>query len=283
MVRGPAAGGAALCGGGAGPGRRARRRNSGQKKQKRPNIVLIMDDDQSVNLQQFLTKTNAAIAAKGVTFDNSFVNYSLCCPSRSTMLTGQYAHNHGVRGNQPPTGGYSKLAPTLGNTLPVWLQRAGYYTAHIGKFLNGYGTTARTPRSRPAGTSGTARSTTPTASRAAPTPRTATRSTRTGRSSTTARRRTPSTRRPTRPTSTRRRRPTSSARGRRATSRSTSPWRPATRTAEAGLLQLRRRQPARRARATRATSPDSTRLRSPRLQRGRRLRQARPTSRTCHC
>jgi N-acetylglucosamine-6-sulfatase len=111
-------------------------------KQSRPNIVLIMDDDQSVNLQQFLTKTNAAIASKGVTFDNSFVNYSLCCPSRSTMLTGQYAHNHGVRGNQLPTGGYSKLAPTLGNSLPVWLQRAGYYTAHIGKFLNGYGTTS---------------------------------------------------------------------------------------------------------------------------------------------
>jgi N-acetylglucosamine-6-sulfatase len=117
-------------------------KKQGQKKQKRPNIVLIMDDDQSVNLQQFLTKTNAAIAAKGVTFDNSFVNYSLCCPSRSTMLTGQYAHNHGVRGNQLPSGGYSKLAPTLGNTLPVWLQRAGYYTAHIGKFLNGYGATS---------------------------------------------------------------------------------------------------------------------------------------------
>ena len=113
-----------------------------QAKQARPNIVLIMDDDQSVNLQQFLTKTNAALADKGVTFDNAFVNYSLCCPSRSTMLTGQYAHNHGVRGNQLPTGGYSKLAPTLGNTLPVWLQRAGYYTAHIGKFLNGYGTTS---------------------------------------------------------------------------------------------------------------------------------------------
>ncbi len=112
------------------------------KTQKRPNIVLIMDDDQSVNLQRFLTKTNADIGSRGVTFDNSFVNYSLCCPSRSTMLTGQYAHNHGVRGNQLPSGGYSKLAPTLGNTLPVWLQRAGYYTAHIGKFLNGYGATS---------------------------------------------------------------------------------------------------------------------------------------------
>ncbi len=110
-------------------------------KQKRPNIVLIMDDDQSAEQQRFLAKTNAAIGAHGVTFDNSFVNYSLCCPSRSTMLTGQYAHNHGVRGNQLPSGGYSKLAPSLGNTLPVWLQRTGYYTAHIGKFLNGYGAT----------------------------------------------------------------------------------------------------------------------------------------------
>jgi arylsulfatase A-like enzyme len=108
-------------------------------KQARPNIVLIMDDDQSINLQRFLTKTNAAIGAKGVTFDNSFVNYSLCCPSRATMLTGQYTHNNGVRGNQPPTGGYDKLRPTMGNTLGVWLQRAGYYTTHIGKFLNGYG------------------------------------------------------------------------------------------------------------------------------------------------
>jgi N-acetylglucosamine-6-sulfatase len=121
-------------------GSEAKKRN--KAKPARPNIVLIMDDDQNVEMQRFLTKTNAAIAGKGVTFDNSFVNYSLCCPSRSTMLTGQYAHNHGVRSNQLPTGGYSKLAPTLGNTLPVWLQRAGYYTAHIGKFLNGYGTTS---------------------------------------------------------------------------------------------------------------------------------------------
>ena len=181
-----AAGGAALGGRGSrsGGGEAKKRKKA---KQRRPNIVLIMDDDQSVNLQQFLTKTNAAIAGKGVTFDNSFVNYSLCCPSRSTMLTGQYAHNHGVRGNKPPTGGYSKLAPTLGNTLPVWLQRAGYYTAHIGKFLNGYGTTSpghrgparmervvRVPRQPGC------------ASPAAPTRRTATRSTRTARSSTTA-------------------------------------------------------------------------------------------------
>ena len=43
--------------------------------QKRPNIVVITDDDQAAEQQRFLTKTNAEIARKGVTFDNSFVNY----------------------------------------------------------------------------------------------------------------------------------------------------------------------------------------------------------------
>jgi N-acetylglucosamine-6-sulfatase len=106
---------------------------------RRPNIVMIIDDDQTAEQQRFLTKTNAAIGGHGVTFDNSFVNFSLCCPSRSTLLTGQYAHNHGVLGDEPPAGGYEKLAPTLGNTLPVWLQRAGYHTGLFGKFLNHYG------------------------------------------------------------------------------------------------------------------------------------------------
>ena len=190
-----------------------------------------MDDDQSVNLQQFLTKTNASIASKGVTFDNSFVNYSLCCPSRSTMLTGQYAHNHGVRGNQPPSGGYSKLAPTLGNSLPVWLQRSGYYTAHIGKFLNGYGTHLGGHRC-PAGMERVVR--------LARRPRCLHRRDLHGLRVHAERerparplrrpRRAWSTRPPTRPTSTRRRPRTSSAGGRRARSRSTSPSRRAIRT-----------------------------------------------------
>ena len=93
------------------------------------------------------------------------------------MLTGQYPDNHGVRTNQQPSGGYVEMKNTIGNTLPVWLQQAGYYTAHIGKFLNGYGTgrTPPTPRCRRAGASGTDRSTTPTPSPAAPTRCTATR------------------------------------------------------------------------------------------------------------
>jgi len=114
-----------------------------------PNIVMIIDDDQTAEQQRFLIKTNAQIGRHGVTFDNSLVNFSLCCPSRSTLLTGQYAHNHGVLADGPPSGGYTELAPTLVNTLPVWLQRAGYYTGLIGKFLNHYGATS--PESVPPG------------------------------------------------------------------------------------------------------------------------------------
>jgi N-acetylglucosamine-6-sulfatase len=117
-------------------------KRKGPKKQKSPNVVLVMSDDQAAETQRYMPRTNALLGKGGVTFNNNFVSYSLCCPSRSTLLTGQYAHNHDIRGNTPPAGGYTKLAPFLGNSLPAWLQRAGYYTAHIGKFLNGYGNTS---------------------------------------------------------------------------------------------------------------------------------------------
>lgn len=103
----------------------------------RPNILVIMTDDQTVDQMRALPKTRALLAAHGTTFSNSFVDFALCCPSRSTFLTGQYAHNHGVQANGGPHGGYPHLDHS--NTLPVWLQEAGYYTAHIGKYLNNYG------------------------------------------------------------------------------------------------------------------------------------------------
>ena len=104
----------------------------------RPNVVMIMTDDQTVESLRVMPNVKTLLADQGVTFDNSVVSYSLCCPSRATYLTGQYAHNHGVWGNAAPNGGYYKLDST--NTLPVWLSRAGYQTMHIGKYLNGYGT-----------------------------------------------------------------------------------------------------------------------------------------------
>ena len=104
----------------------------------RPNVVMIMTDDQTLESMRVMPNVKTLLADQGVTFDNNFVSYSLCCPSRATYLTGQYAHNHGVWGNSAPNGGYYKLDST--NTLPVWLNRAGYQTMHIGKYLNGYGT-----------------------------------------------------------------------------------------------------------------------------------------------
>ena len=103
----------------------------------RPNIVVIMSDDQTVEEMRVMTQTRSLIGSAGMTFQNSVVTYALCCPSRSTFLTGQYPHNHGVRSNGGTDGGYAKLDHT--NTLPVWLQQAGYVTGHIGKYLNGYG------------------------------------------------------------------------------------------------------------------------------------------------
>jgi arylsulfatase A-like enzyme len=113
----------------------------------RPNIVVVETDDQTLEQMRFMPHTQALLGDQGTTFTNSFVNYPLCCPSRATFLTGQYSHNDGVRGNDAPDGGYSALDHT--NTLPVWLQRSGYATALVGKYLNGYG--VANPHARPAG------------------------------------------------------------------------------------------------------------------------------------
>lgn len=104
----------------------------------RPNIVVVLTDDQTVADMRALPKTRALVGRRGTTFADAFASYPLCCPARATLLTGQYAHNHGVLGNLPPLGGYGALRG-LANTLPVWLRRAGYTTAHVGKYLNGYG------------------------------------------------------------------------------------------------------------------------------------------------
>jgi N-acetylglucosamine-6-sulfatase len=112
---------------------------SGAVAQSRPNILFLMTDDQTVESLRVMTNVNSLLARQGVTFTNSFASFPLCCPSRATYITGQYGHNHTIMGNAAPAGGYDKLAPTHGNTLPAWLQRAGYTTVHLGKYLNGYG------------------------------------------------------------------------------------------------------------------------------------------------
>ncbi|MBA3263359.1 MAG: sulfatase [Thermoleophilaceae bacterium] len=105
--------------------------------QARPNILVLMTDDQTLDSMSVMPKTRELIGERGSTFTRSFASYSLCCPSRATLYTGQYAHDHGVLSNMPPSGGYTRLDTS--NWLPLWLQAAGYRTMHVGKFLNGYG------------------------------------------------------------------------------------------------------------------------------------------------
>jgi len=116
------------------------RAEKGDTYETRPNIVVIMTDDQDdTGSMEVMTKTKELLYDQGINFKNSFVNFSQCCPSRASFVTGQYAHNSGVRGNNlSEDGGYLKLFPTEVNTLPVWLEDAGYNTALIGKYLNGF-------------------------------------------------------------------------------------------------------------------------------------------------
>jgi N-acetylglucosamine-6-sulfatase len=117
----------------------------------KPNVVVIMTDDQDdTGSMAYMPKTLRLIAEHGVTFKNSFVNFSLCAPSRVSFFTGQAAHNHGIRSNSPAKGGgWSIFKEGESNTLPVWLKAAGYRTALIGKYMNGYGHGAEAGASGP--------------------------------------------------------------------------------------------------------------------------------------
>lgn len=101
-----------------------------------PNIVLIVTDDQTVEDLAAMPQVRERLAATGVGFEEAFAPYPLCCPARATLLTGQYAHNHHVLGNKLPYGGFQRFDDR--ETLPVWLQRAGYDTVMLGKYLNGF-------------------------------------------------------------------------------------------------------------------------------------------------
>lgn len=106
----------------------------------RPNFVLIVTDDQDVETLRYMPIVLRELVDQGTSFSNAFVTITACCPSRVSILRGQYARNHGVLENNGPNGGF-KAFESLGledSTLATWMQEAGYRTALIGKFLNGY-------------------------------------------------------------------------------------------------------------------------------------------------
>jgi N-acetylglucosamine-6-sulfatase len=101
----------------------------------RPNVVLILVDDARRDDLSTLPRIRNLIGTRGVTFKNAYSPFPLCCPARATLLTGQYAHNHGVLDNAAPLGGFTKFNDA--HTLATWLT-ADYTTALIGKYLNEY-------------------------------------------------------------------------------------------------------------------------------------------------
>lgn len=102
----------------------------------KPNVVVVMADDMRVDDVRFMPTVRRELAQGGVQFRNAFSPNPLCCPARASFYSGQYSHNHGVLSHVPPWGFRAfRDRATIGTAL----QRAGYRTALVGKYLNGYG------------------------------------------------------------------------------------------------------------------------------------------------
>ncbi len=102
----------------------------------RPNIIFILTDDQSYRSLSYMPVMVSEFIPNSVNFELGFVTTPLCCPSRATILTGQYTHNHEVYTNEWPMGSARKLDDSA--TIGLWMQEAGYRTAYYGKYLNEY-------------------------------------------------------------------------------------------------------------------------------------------------
>jgi arylsulfatase A-like enzyme len=125
----------------------------------KPSFVVVQTDDETMEelydgvrmasgAEEFaMPNTLQLLGEKGVTFTRYYTPYSLCAPSRVSLLTGRYAHNDHVQGNVPPNGGWTGFQSRLAysHNLATWLQGAGYRTIHIGKILNGYGDAPYSP------------------------------------------------------------------------------------------------------------------------------------------
>ncbi len=100
--------------------------------------MIVTDDQTLAQMNSEVMPETSALFAGGTEFRNSITVSPSCCPSRAAFLSGEYPHNNGVLSNDP---GYPGLTHKS-NVLPVWMQQAGYRTAHFGKFLNHFGSVA---------------------------------------------------------------------------------------------------------------------------------------------
>jgi arylsulfatase A-like enzyme len=109
----------------------------------RPNVVVVLSDDQPFESLQRMPYVSGR--DDWISFENAFINTPLCCPSRATLLNGRYSHHNDVVTNLDGENFDDR------STLATWLQDAGYRTAFIGKYLNGYPWSRRDGRYIPPG------------------------------------------------------------------------------------------------------------------------------------
>ncbi len=122
---------------GAGPADRARTGAADDPvSDARPNIVLVLVDDMRADDLDRMPATRRLLGNHGAEFTNAYATFPLCCPSRASILTGQYPHNTGVLDNVAPLGGYSRFDDS--STIATWLDSSGYATGYVGKYLNEY-------------------------------------------------------------------------------------------------------------------------------------------------
>lgn len=106
----------------------------------RPNVLLLVTDDQRPDTLDVMPATRRFFARGGTTFTNAFATTPLCCPSRASIFTGQYAHNHGVLKNQDSHELRSR------STLQFYFrEETDYATGLVGKYLNSWSVTEDPP------------------------------------------------------------------------------------------------------------------------------------------
>src|SRR5918993_1442145 len=111
-----------------------------------PNFVFILTDDMRKDDLKYMSKTRVLLKTQGMQFQNAFVSNSVCCPSRATIMRGQYTHNTGVwHNNNGPDGGWQgyKNHGNEQDNIATRFRNAGYRTGLFGKYFNGYDGTAK--------------------------------------------------------------------------------------------------------------------------------------------